>query len=59
MSIKLDDVADVRVNGTVDALDVTLDGVRLNRPPGAAKPAGSDRETLREIGRQVRDRLLR
>lgn len=58
---ELDDVADVRISGTVDALEVTLDGVALGRAPSGPRAPGraDDRERLREVGRKILDRVRR
>ena len=58
LSIDLNDVADVKLQGTVDHLQVTVDDVPLGVGTGADAP-GSDREKLRQIGRRLRDRIRR
>jgi len=59
LSIKLDDLAEVRVRGTVDRLDVTTEGLGARGTEGAPVAPLDDRERLREIGRRLRDRLVR
>jgi AsmA protein len=55
LSVDLDDVAEVRLSGTVDDLVVTVDGVALDPAEGQA----DDRQIRREIGRKVLDRIRR
>jgi len=49
--LKLDELAGVKIGGSVDALVITSRGVPVTR--------GEDRRRLQQIGRQVRDRLRR
>jgi AsmA protein len=61
MAIDAGDLADFRIEGTLDRMDVTS---QTTLPPtlGAGTPPirqTLDRNRLRELGRQVRDRVLR
>jgi AsmA protein len=51
----------VRVQGTLDDLVVTMDGVPMDMSGGGAEPGrrGEDRQRLRSLGRRLRDRILR
>jgi hypothetical protein len=66
LSIDAGDLSGMKVEGAIDAPVLTLDGVALNPGGGraagggdAAGPAGDDRQRLRELGRRLRDRILR
>jgi uncharacterized protein involved in outer membrane biogenesis len=61
LAIDVNEVADVRVRGTTQALEVTVDNVALGpaSAPGGTDATPSDREKLREIGRRIRDRIRR
>ncbi|MFO0907873.1 MAG: AsmA-like C-terminal region-containing protein [Isosphaeraceae bacterium] len=61
LDVDLERATDLRVDGTVNELSVTLDGVPLNTRPDAANPPSRSEEfqRLREIGRQLRDRIRR
>jgi AsmA protein len=58
--LKLDDLADVEIHGTVDGLVVTLNGAPVP-PARGAGPGGrtDDHQRLRELARRVRDQLRR
>jgi uncharacterized protein involved in outer membrane biogenesis len=58
LSIRVEEVADVRVNGTIDAQLVSLDGVALTPGAGESSP-GDDRAKLRKVVRRFRDRMRR
>jgi hypothetical protein len=51
----------VRVQGTLDDLLITMDGVPLNTDGGIGGPVRrvDDRQRLRNLGRRLRDRILR
>ena len=55
LAIEIDDLADVRFEGSVDSLRVTFGGESLDDPG----PRLDHRMKLREIGRRLRDRVLR
>ena len=59
LSVRFEEVADVRVKGTVDALEISLDGVVLSQAPGSSAPGGDDGAKFREFGRRLRDRIRR
>jgi uncharacterized protein involved in outer membrane biogenesis len=63
LAINLDDLADVKVRGTIHDLAVTVEGVRLDANGSGGEPGSKDgsddRQPLREIGRRLRDRLRR
>ena len=62
LEINLNDLTSLKVRGTVDALVVTLDGVPLNENKAGGQPAGTkldDRQRYKEIGRWLRDKILR
>ena len=58
LAIEVDDLADVRFEGTLDALHVTVAGVAVDGP-GSHDPRRDDRARLHEIGRRLRDRIRR
>ncbi len=51
----------VRIQGTLNDLVITMDGVPLNAAGEGAEPVrrGEDRQRLRSLGRRLRDRILR
>jgi uncharacterized protein involved in outer membrane biogenesis len=55
-NVDIDDLTDVRVQGTVSSLVVTCDGVPIGTP--TTDPRSSD-DRLREIGKRLRDRIRR
>ena len=55
MEIKLGDVANVQVRGTVDAPNILVDG----EPLSGSNKEGGDGQRIREIGRRIRDRVRR
>lgn len=57
-SIDLKSVSSFHVTGTLDAMDLTLDGKPLGLTAKDGK-AGSDRQRLRELGRKFRDQIIR
>jgi AsmA protein len=64
LSIDASDLSAVKIEGAIDAPDLTVDGASLNLTPlgnrGDAPGAlGDDRQRLRELGRRLRDRILR
>ncbi|MEA2631749.1 MAG: hypothetical protein QOE66_1968 [Chloroflexota bacterium] len=63
LKIDAGELATLKVEGAIDAPDVTIDGVPLNpRTAGRvdpAQPRGDDRQRIRELGRRLRDRILR
>jgi hypothetical protein len=61
LPIDLDDLMALRVQGTVTAPELTLDGVSLAGGPSGGDPArrAGDRARIREFTRRLRDRLLR
>ena len=58
LSIKATDLAALRVQGTVDDLKMTIDGVAVGGKGDPAHPQ-DDRARLREISRRLKQRLLR
>jgi AsmA protein len=63
LSIDVRDLSTLRVEGAVDAPQITVGGVPLSQNATAGRdeaPApGDDRQRLRELGRRLRDRILR
>jgi AsmA-like protein len=62
LSIDARELATLKVEGAIDAPRVTIDGIPLNRMTGRGEPGqprGDDRPKLRELGRRLRDRILR
>ena len=63
LSIDAKDLSGLRIEGAIDDPDVTLGGVPLSLTPagGRGEPpvAGDDRQRLREVGRRLRERILR
>ncbi len=63
LAIDVQEVAAIKVQGTVDDLVVTLDGVPVskkgNGPNQAAPTRFDDKERLRELGNRLKERLLR
>lgn len=57
---EIDDLLLLRVQGTLDHLQLTMDGVPVEKGP-SADPARlvKDKAKLREIGRRLRNRILR
>jgi hypothetical protein len=56
LPIAIEDVVELRVKGTQGQLSATIEGIPLRDAQG--KPL-SDRERIRELGRLLRDRVLR
>jgi hypothetical protein len=56
LPVELDDVAELRIQGTPGKLRTTVGGLALRDASGRRV---SDREAVREIGRRLRDRLFR
>jgi AsmA protein len=56
-------LATLRVEGAVDAPKVTMGGVPLSQSPADGReetpPPSDDRQRLRELGRRLRDQILR
>jgi AsmA protein len=63
LSIDARDLSTLRIQGAVDAPRVTVGGVALGASPaggGEETPSpGDDRQRLRELGRRLRDQILR
>jgi AsmA protein len=61
LAIDPNNVADLRVLGTLDALKVTMDGVPLAQTGGGPEPSRrvEDRQRLHELSKRLRDRILR
>jgi AsmA protein len=59
LPIDLDDLVNLQVQGTLDALVVTMDGVPLGGGPHPDIGRQADRKRLRELGRRLRDRVLK
>jgi AsmA-like C-terminal region len=62
LSIDTRELSTLKVEGVVEAPIVLLDGVPLNgasSPIDPSQPRGDDRSRLRELGRRLRDRILR
>ncbi len=58
LAIEVDDLADVRFEGSIDTLRVLFSGVPLDDAKGR-NPHLQNRAKLREIGRNLRERVLR
>ena len=66
LSIDAEELSALKVEGPLDAARITYDGVPVNQYQAGraesdqAHPAhGDDRQRLRELGRRLRDRVLR
>jgi AsmA protein len=62
LSIDPKALATLKVEGAIEAPKVTFDGIPVNNVTGRGDPApvrGDDRQRLRELGRRLRDRILR
>jgi AsmA protein len=63
LSIDARDLSTLKIEGDIRAPEVLLDGVALNPAQGQGQGQGSgpvdDRQRLRELGRRLRDRILR
>ena len=58
LSVDVEGLSALRIKGTINAMDITVEGVEPDDTTGAPRRAGDPRH-LREITRQLRDRLLR
>ncbi len=57
---KLGDLAELKIQGTIDALTMTVNGIPVAPPPSSpTAPRHDDRQRLHDIGRRLRDQLLR
>jgi AsmA protein len=62
LSVDVKKMTTLRVEGAIDRPTVTIDGVPLNRMTGRGdepQASGDDHPKLRELGRRLRDRILR
>jgi hypothetical protein len=62
LSIDVEEMSTLKVEGAIDRPTVTIDGIPLNHVTGrgeATHPQGDDRPKLRDLGRRFRDRILR
>ena len=63
LSVDARDLSGLKIEGAIDDPDVTLGGVPLSLTPvgGRGNPPapGDDRQRLREVGRRLRERILR
>jgi uncharacterized protein involved in outer membrane biogenesis len=61
LAIDPNNLAALKVQGSLDTLTVTMDGVPLNPSGSGSDPVrrGEDRQRLRDLGKRLRDRILR
>jgi AsmA protein len=59
LSVDLRDLADIKIQGTLNSLAITVDGVAVPGPNGEPVRRLDDRERLREVGRRLLDRVRR
>jgi hypothetical protein len=61
LAIDASDISTLKIDGRLDAPNVTLEGIPLTRDPAGAEgnTPGDERQRLRELGRRLRDRILR
>jgi AsmA protein len=64
LAIEAQQLTNVKIEGPIDAPSVTIDGIPLHpatarRESANASAPGDDRQRLRDLGRRLRDRLLR
>ena len=63
LSVEARDLSGLKIEGAIDDPDVKIGGVSLNLTPvggrGDSPAPGDDRQRLREVGRRLRERILR